>query len=417
MPAFAEYYPMEIMYMRENTEKLTIKELILAVKTHMHTRGYSQTSLSRNAYIHNELLKHCNANGIEHFTAEIGQRFMSERYGLEYGVSEGYRKEVRRAITMLSDFQQLGTIMLKRKKVRIFPKQFLLIQSYLDEYKRSGVSENYFKTCYTIMHRLFDFLDEQGVQSFSEITTEHLLRYTQLVVSHYSKASICNELREMRRIFKFLFEKEVIQKDLSVSILHVNSYAIPKHLPSTFTAEQIEAMLKTVDRSSPLGKRDYAILIIAVRLGLRSSDIRNLKFNDIDWEQNLIRISQVKTGQPLILPLTQDVGWALIDYIRYGRPNSNFEEIFLQNIAPHEPFQNLDNTLVRAMRKAKIKFDTVAHHGLHALRHSLASTMLENETPIHVIQEVLGHLNARTTSKYTSIDIKQLKTCALEVPL
>jgi len=397
-------------------EKQTVSDLVSAVALHMKTRGYSQLSLSRTASIHCELLKYCSKNNIIQFTAKIGQDFMLKKYGLKPGVATTkWNYAVRRAITMISDFQQLGTIMLKRKKKRIFPAQFTAVQGFLDELKSQKMCENTFKTYYTRLHRLFDFLNEQSVKSFSELTSVHLVQYTKLVLCHYTKAEVCGELSVMRKITVYLYKNGFTQTDLSIGIMHISAYRIPRHLPSTFEQDEIDAMLATIDRRSPLGKRDYAILLIAVKLGLRSSDIRALKFDSIDWEQNLIRLTQIKTKEPLVLPLMPDVGWALIDYIKNGRPASNFPEIFVQQVAPHEPFQNLDNVLVRAMQKAKIKPNRIAHHGLHALRHTLASTLLENETPIYVIQEILGHVNSHTTARYTSIDINQLKTCALEV--
>ena len=174
-------------------------------------------------------------------------------------------------------------------------------------------------------------------------------------------------------------------------------------------------MLSCVDRKSPMGKRDYAILMLAAKLGLRTSDIRNLTPQNIDWEKHEIRITQIKTGEPLILPLPTDVGWAIIDYLKNARPQVDEKRIFLQIIAPYDVLQNLDNVLIRYMRRAGISYKRLKHHGLHTLRHSLATHMLEQQIPITTIQSVLGHVNAQTTMRYTAIDVNQLKQCALEV--
>ena len=168
-------------------------------------------------------------------------------------------------------------------------------------------------------------------------------------------------------------------------------------------------------RATEQGKRDYAVLMLAIKLGMRTSDIRNLRPSNIDWNRHMISFTQVKTGEPLTLPLPLDVGWAVIDYLKNGRPVSDTPEIFLRAVAPYESLQNFDNILIKHMRKAEIPLDSIKHHGLHTLRHSLATHMLDEDIPITSIQSVLGHVDADSTQKYIGVDVRQLRSCALEV--
>ena len=165
-----------------------------------------------------------------------------------------------------------------------------------------------------------------------------------------------------------------------------------------------------------MGKRNYAILLLAARLGLRSGDIRDFKFEHIDWENNLIRKVQRKTGEPITLPLLPEIGWALIDYIKHGRPLSDAPEIFVRQVAPHVPMKYYDSMLVKLLQQAGISTEAPRHHGMHALRHSLATRLLEQNTPLPIIQEVLGHCDPATTQQYISVDVEQLRSCAMEVP-
>lgn len=222
--------------------------------------------------------------------------------------------------------------------------------------------------------------------------------------------------RHCRKYLKYLHENGIVTEDFSEKVVSVPGPKQPVHLPSTLTSDQIEKILACVDRESPMGKRDYAILLLASRLGLRVSDIRSLRPSAIDWEKHELRITQIKTGEPLVLPLSADVGWAIIDYMKNARPVSDAPEIFLRAVAPYVSLHNLDNILIRYMRLAKIPYERLPHHGLHTLRHSLATHMLEEEIPITTIQGVLGHLSIETTERYTGIDVVQLKKCALEVP-
>ncbi len=129
----------------------------------------------------------------------------------------------------------------------------------------------------------------------------------------------------------------------------------------------------------------------------------------------MISFVQSKTGDPLSLPLPTDVGWAIIDYLKEGRPASDVPEIFLRAVAPFTPLNNFDHIIVKYMRRAGIPFDVTRHHGLHALRHSLATHMLDAGIPITSIQGVLGHVTDNSTKRYLGISTVLLRECALEV--
>jgi integrase len=173
-----------------------------------------------------------------------------------------------------------------------------------------------------------------------------------------------------------------------------------------------------VDRANPIGKRDYAILKLAACLGMRSGDIAGLKLENIDWGKNLIRYEQQKGGQPLTLPLLNDVGESIIDYLKNGRPQSGLRLIFLKHCAPYTGLTGaaLHPIMKKYLRLANLPGDPPRKAGLHTLRHSLASALLEDATPLPIISEVLGHRKTATTRMYTTIDVASLKKCALEVP-
>lgn len=166
---------------------------------------------------------------------------------------------------------------------------------------------------------------------------------------------------------------------MSLKMMPIVKVSTSARIPTTLDLSQIESILASVDRESPQGKRDYAVLMIAVKLGIRTSDIRNLRPANFNWEQHLVSFTQVKTGEPITLPLPTDVGWAVIDYLKNGRPVSDAPEIFLRAVAPYVSLQNFDNILIKHMRKAGIPLDSIKHHGLHSLRHSLATHMIAKQ--------------------------------------
>ena len=204
----------------------------------------------------------------------------------------------------------------------------------------------------------------------------------------------------------------------STNVIPKDNYKSQPHLPSNFSKEETEILLKSVDRGNPKGKRDYAILLLATKLGLRASDIGELKFENILWERSLITFEQRKTGKRIDLPLLPEIGNATIDYMKHGRPVSDESYCFLHVQSPYERIHTSDiKSLVHFhLKRAGINCKN-RRHGPHALRHSFAGNLLRGITPLPVISEALGHSSCESTMYYLRIDIDSLRQCALNVPL
>lgn len=403
--------------MPADTKNMTVLQLTEAVLPYIKAKNYSESYVKSFGNVFNCLNHYCTEHGITHFTTEVGQQFLQKRYGLQPGTVDRRLSRPIRAMDMLADFQQSGAVMIRRRLDRKFPKQFAVhAEGYLAGMEKDYARPNTILSHRKTLYRFTDFLDSRGVCSCSGITLGHINSYIEVTLCNYSKDSARCFFGIIRRFLKYLYENGAASEDFSEKVVSVPGTRQPAHLPSALTSSQIESVLACVDRESPMGKRDYAVLLLAARLGLRVSDIRSLRPRDIDWEKHELRITQDKTGEPLVLPLPADVGWAIIDYMKNARPVSDAPEIFLRAVAPYVSLHNPDNILIRYMRMAKIPYERLPHHGLHTLRHSLATHMLEEEIPITTIQGVLGHLNIETTERYTGIDVSQLKKCALEVP-
>jgi integrase len=231
-----------------------------------------------------------------------------------------------------------------------------------------------------------------------------------------SPKSVSRIVSDLRSFFQFLVMRGIIQKDLSLELPRVH---VPKdaHIPSVWDQELIEKLLGAIDRSSARGKRDYAILLLACRLGLRAGDIRMLRLDHIHWEDSKIEFTQTKTNTLLSLPLTEEVGQALIDYLRSGRPKTTYREVFLQLNPPFKPFtrnNNLHYIVTHWRQLAGITFRTQQHRGLHSLRHSLATRLLQKGTPFSTISEILGHATWESTCVYAKADVETLRSVALD---
>ena len=189
--------------------------------------------------------------------------------------------------------------------------------------------------------------------------------------------------------------------------------------PHLWTAEEIRQLLAGIDRQSATGKRDYAMILTTARLGLRVSDLRGLELGDLDWRAKQITIVQHKTGRPLRLPLLDDVGWAIIDYIRDGRPETACRKVFVKHRHPFDAFGSSSSVATRLPRhaaRAGIEFPPGQVCGMHSLRGALAVAMIGGGTPIPVVSAVLGHASSDTTQAYyLRFDVERLRGCALDV--
>jgi integrase len=261
-----------------------------------------------------------------------------------------------------------------------------------------------------------DYCNKNNLSSIQNLDLPFLLGYLQQLDTKPKQTAYLS-ISSIRGFLKYLYEHKFIFHDLSKKLPKFKKVNQP-NLPSVYSKEEIEKLILSVDRSSPIGKRNYAIILIAARLGLRASDISNLKFENIFWEKSTIELNQVKTGKKLILPLMPDIGNAIVEYLKFGRPNSDEPYVFLKERPPYTHFEtNVVTHLVqRAFKKAGI--DTNGKRfGPHSLRHSLGFRMLAENTTIHVISEVFGHESTESTKFYLRVDLNSMRNCMLDVPL
>jgi site-specific recombinase XerD len=217
-----------------------------------------------------------------------------------------------------------------------------------------------------------------------------------------------------RRFLNFLFESSVTSTNLSGCIPKVRQ---PQPMPSVYSGEEVSRLLSSIDRSTSIGRRDYAILLLAAKLGLRSSDIVNLKLGDIDHDRKTIDIIQVKTRKPLTLVLNADIEGALNDYIKHGRPLSGSEHVFLSTQAPFSPLSAGSGHSIAQKVFGRAGIPAAGRRrGTHALRMSYATSLVSKGVPYAVVTEALGHDDPESAKYYVRVDVRRLRLCALNVP-
>jgi integrase len=186
-------------------------------------------------------------------------------------------------------------------------------------------------------------------------------------------------------------------------------------LRAVLTSDEIDRILAATDRSHTIGRRDFAVLLLAARYGLRPSDIRQLRLDDVHWREGVLAIRQAKTGILLMLPLLPEVTAALVAYLRQGRPRTAAREVFVRHLAPYEPFvpgNNLAAIMQAALRRAGLD-QRAGGRGLYVLRHSFATRLLAAGCPMKTISDLMGHVSTTVTMEYANVDLAALRRVAL----
>ncbi len=358
-----------------------------------------------------------------YYSEKLGIDFVEMKFNILQKDSEGSlkRSEVQklRAIRMLGDFQLHGSVLRRYYKYKeILHNQYFI--EVISNFKQYCIDKEY--STVTIGHytkqsaKFLDYSDSHGLTSFNEINLTLIHNYIKTLAG-YAYKTVELQLCSLRSFLKYLHLNSMTVVDYSLKIPMVQSRKQTR-IPSVWSVDDLKKLISAIDRGSPMGKRDYAMILLACRLGLRISDIKKLTFEDFHWNDNQLVFVQSKTRTTICLPLVQDVGWAVIDYLKYGRPKVETSCVFVRHVAPFFPFSDDDHLhqiIVKYMRLAHIPISSKRRVGMHSLRHTLASLLLENNTPLPTISDILGHVETESTAVYLKVDIKKLKECPLNL--
>ena len=387
---------------------------------HLEEQRYSKASLSVYKCALGHLMAYMNTREINEYSPVIGDDFIESIIaGRDYKALSGWEQQIVNVPNAFSEYCLLGVVKFRRCKTRysligeIGNSMDYYVKARSDEY---GLSESSIDLYRYQLRQFLLFLETQNIKSIEKISRPSIMKYIE-GLSLASKQNLYRNLSIIKKYLRYIYESGAIKEDFSRIILKPKRIRQPE-LPSVYTKEEVQKMLTSVERSNPKGKRDYAMLLLVVRYGLRASDICELTFSSLDWTNSKIVLTQQKTKKKLELPLLAEVGEAIIDYLKYGRPESVLQYVFLHVIAPFDRLykSTLHSIVTQYIRLAGISNKPPRKHGPHALRHSLAAVLLEKKIPLPVISEVLGHESVESTRYYIRVDMNSLMQCAIDVP-
>jgi integrase/recombinase XerD len=269
--------------------------------------------------------------------------------------------------------------------------------------------------CLTSCELLQHCLDQNGALRLADLTRGHIESFIRSVSSRFGRGSLQHVVGRVRGFLRYLAMRGESPMGLDSQIDTPRVYRL-EQLPRALPWNTVWAFLQSIDRTYASGMRDYAMFLLIATYGLRGCDIAGLKLSDIGWRAGEMHINQSKTRCPLRLPLTDQVGEALLVYLREGRPRSSYREIFLTAQAPILPIKR--QTVGYAFRnRAKRSALDMPFSGVHCLRHSYAVRLLRQGVSLKNIGDLLGHRSTESTCVYLRLNVDDLREVALPLPV
>lgn len=378
----------------------------------MRNKGHTDGSADYYARQVKKIERFMAENGLETYTEQTGASFLSW-WVKSQSPSEELQSRVSVVIQRLNQMTAGEEITFKkpRKEAVLLPGRIRAgIESYCRfQAEHCGLKDGTLKYH---MHALEQFFQESGVTDFPDITL-------QLIETGFRQSTHKQAYKTaIRKFMLFLYQKGYIQTDFSEQIPRILP-GVPNSqpLPSVYSDAEIALILGAVDRGTMKGCRDFAILTLAARLGLRASDICGMTLGEVDFDHDEIRIVQKKTSVPLKLPLLPEVRDALSAYIGRRCCTDPEDVIFRQCRAPHQKLTHVGLwCIMRKYLKASGVEPGRRRRGTHALRSSLASSMVGMDVPYHAVQKVLGHESPQAARSYIRIDLAGLRKFTIPVP-
>ena len=261
------------------------------------------------------------------------------------------------------------------------------------------------------------FLSERfpkGAVHCQQITAADITAFVQRQATLVTSKRAPLVVTALRSFLRYLFYRGIVAVDLATCVPTIATWSLSK-VPRFLAREQIQKILGSCDKETAIGKRDYALLLLLARLGLRAGEVVALTLDDFDWEAGLVTV-RGKGKRVAQMPLPAEVGAAIADYLSTGRPQCSSRRVFIRGKAPLTGFANsvaICSLVDRALERAGVESE---YRGSHVFRHSLATGMLNHGASLHEIGDLLRHRRPDTTRIYAKVDLVSLRSIALPWP-
>lgn len=398
---------------------VTVSELVSGLDAELRRLGYKDATLVWYRRCWRRLEKFFATRGIEEFSLDVAMAWVDVSCGFfekeRSGALEANDVYLFRVAQMLGDYAVHAAVLRRysRSVDKLSREDAYTVDRFRAWLRAADRAVSTVRTYGTVAGEFVAFIGAHGGLDCCDADTIGAFVAT---LAGYQVKTVEQKLCALRSFLAFASAEGLIHAAVADAVPAVPSRKRAR-VPSVWDPGEVEKILSSIDRGNPCGKRDYAIIVLIARLGLRSIDVKRLTFADFDWPANRLFVTQAKTGHRLQLPLLKEVGWAVIDYIRHGRPVCAAPQVFVRHTAPIGPFSDQDHLhqiLVKHARVAHVPISEKRRHGMHSLRHTLATRLMENGTPLEEIADILGQQSVRSTGVYLKSSLGLLAKCALD---
>jgi integrase len=392
--------------------------LVSGLEAEMIRLGYKDSTMAWYRGAWRRLQRYFAARGVEEFSLDVAMEWVDAACGFFAKEQAGTLKQTDvylfRVAQMLGDYEAHGAVLRRysRSVSKLTGDEAAVVARFEGWLRGAERSASTVRSYGTLAGEFTAFAGTRGGLAGCDSGTVGAFAAT---LAGYQAKTVEQKLCALRSFLRFASD---------AGLTAASAEAVPAvpsrkqaRIPSVWDPGDVTRILDAIDRGGPCGKRDYAIIMLVTRLGLRSIDVKRLEFSDFDWPGCRLSVAQAKTGRKVQLPLLKDVGWAVIDYIRRGRPASGCPQVFLRHTAPAGPFSDQDHLhqiLVKHARAAHVPVSDKRRHGMHSLRHTLATRLMEDGTPVEQIADILGHQSVASTGVYLKSSLGLLARCALD---
>jgi site-specific recombinase XerD len=338
------------------------------------------------------------------------ERYLRHRAGRQ-SIQPGDRAALKRWLSVLRDEGAIAPAMLPplTPHDRIF-KEF-------DDYLRTerGLAPKSIIRHLPVIRRFLHEVCPAGDDDLGKISQEDVTRYVERHAQDWSPRTGKAMCWSLRAFLRYLHHRGLNPRALAGCVPSMRRWKLAT-LPTYLPASQVQKALDGCDRATAMGRRDYAILMMLAKLGLRADEVATLTLDDIDWRASEMLV-RAKGRQRARMPIPPDVGEAIVAYLRNGRPRSSCRRLFVRTLAPHVGFASgCAITMIAKTALDRVGIEGCAHRGAHIFRHSLATELLRSGATLSEIGQLLRHESHDTTRIYAKVDIEALRTLSLPWP-
>lgn len=372
----------------------------------------------------NKFKRYCETKDIKHYDESLIHSYLKDSYNCKLLNNEKLEKKQRNAIKamlILIDVKNIESYLpiIKNNNLNYYSD---LLDDYLkfnkDILNNGGTTLAEKRTG---IIQFLKYLEDNKINDINNLSKEIVLKY----LDEYKNTNKSARIKInwcLRSLFQYLNDSELKLNNYEILLPKIKRVKNRK-LPATFEVEDANKMvnyLKENVGTTPSSYKNYAMVLIASKLGIRKIDICNLKWENIDWNNNTINFIQVKTHKQISLPLPVDIGEAIIDYIQKERPikiRGNDDYIFIRHTYPLTKLSNgyhIGKVINKVMIATGIPLDKYKQKGLHSFRFTLATELLNENVPTDIISSVLGHSNLNSTKNYMKVNKNNLEKCFIE---